>query len=225
MNNYNKQTIVAIFFGLFITLFLHDVNLYPKLSYFNTLMLSSLRFFLLITPLIIGFLIVKFKKIFYIRIILLVIWIIFLPYTIYSITEIRHVAELCRLPFEGEYYTEICYIDLWTLFPTFIYAAFGSLGFVFSVSQVCSNLFSVSWKKQYMIIILCILCGTASVFGIYSRVNIWDFFSNPLFIMQSIIATFAELGFIFNSLIFSLFTIGYFFVINRIFRQVNKYII
>src|SRR3989338_723704 len=222
IKHYPIQTIIFIITGLFFALYAHDSNLYPHLSTIDTAILSFLRFFLLATPVFLGFLIVQFKQRNFLKYLLLVVWILFLPYTIYSITEIRHIAELCRLPELNTYYTEICVTKLWMLFQTFIYSAAGSLGFVFSVSQVTSHLFLVSWKKQTTIISMCFLSGFASVFGLYTRINIWEIFSNPIMFFQSISTTTYQKDFLWNVSVFSLFVIGYFFVTNRLFRQANK---
>lgn len=224
MKNYHKQTLAIMIIGFYIALYLHDANLYPRLSTLDTAILAFLRFFLIAAPIVIGFLIIGFKNTKLLKILLLILWLLLIPYTIYSVTEIRHISELCRLPENSVYYTEICAIKLWTLFPTFLYAAFGSLGFVFSVSQVISNLIPVSWKKQLAIIILCFYGGFASVFGIYSRVNVWEIFSNPTDVVKNLMATVSQTSFITNFMIFSLFTIFYFFIVNRIFRQVDKHI-
>ena len=224
MKNYHKQTLAVMIIGFYIALYLHDTNLYPHLNELNTAILAFLRFILIAIPITLGFLIVRFKNTKSFKILFLILWLLLLPYTIYSVTEIRHISELCRLPESNVYYTEICIIKLWTLFPTFLYAALGSLGFVFSVSQVISNLLSMSWKKQLVIIILCLYGGFSSVFGIYSRVNVWEIFSNPTSVVKNLIGVISQTSFLTNFLIFSLFTIFYFFIVNRIFRQVNKHI-
>lgn len=224
MKNYHKQTLAVMIIGFYIALYLHDTNLYPHLNVLNTAILAFLRFILIAIPITLGFLIIRFKNTKFFKILSLILWLLLIPYTIYSVTEIRHISELCRLPEGNVYYTEVCATELWTLFPTFLYAALGSLGFVFSVSQVISNLLSVSWKKQLAIIILCLYGGFTSVFGIYSRVNVWEIFSNPTSVVKNLIAVISQTSFLTNFLIFSLFTIFYFFIINRIFRQVNKHI-
>lgn len=224
MKKYHKQTFAIMIIGFYFALYLHDTNLYPHLSTSDATILAFLRFFLIATPIVTGFLIVRFKNIKLLKILLLMLWLLLIPYTIYSVTEIRHISEVCRLPENNVYYTEICATKLWTLFPTFLYATFGSLGFVFSVSQVISNIIPMSWKKQLVIIIICFYGAFSSVFGIYSRVNVWEIFSNPTNVVINLTATLSQTGFVTNFLIFSLFTIFYFFIANRILRQVDKHI-
>lgn len=224
MKNYHKQTLAVMIIGFYLALYLHDTNLYPQLNTLDTAILSFLRFFLIAAPIVTGFLIVRFKDKKPLKILLLILWLLLIPYTIYSVTEIRHVSELCRLTESSIYYTEICATQVWTLFPTFLYAAFGSLGFVFSVSQVISNLIPVSWKKQLVIILLCLYGGFSSVFGIYSRVNVWEIFSNPANVVRNLTVTVSQTSFVTNFLIFSFFVVLYFFVTNRLLRQVDNHI-
>lgn len=223
MKKYHQHTLLFLIAGSYFILFLNDYNLYPKLSYLHLGILSALRFVLLVLPILLGFLIVKYKQKKLIKYTLLIFWLLFLPYTIYSITEIRHVSELCRLP-DNLYYTEYCVTKLWSLIPVFLYATIGSLSFVFSVSQVTSNLFIVSRIKQFVILVLCFIGSFASVFGLYTRINIWEIFTHPSSTLYNLMITISQENFLENVFIYTIFVVGYFFVTNRLIRQMYKFI-
>lgn len=191
--------------GLYVVLFVYDSNLYPRLTSPHTAVLSLLRLGLLAAPLVLGFGIVKWKEKRLWRWAFLLAWILFLPYTIYSITEIRHVAELCRLPVSGTYYTGECVADAWKLLPTLIYAFAGTIGFVFTVHQVTSSLAWFAWKRRALVLALCVYSAFASVFGLYSRLNVWRVFRAPGSTARTVAETFGQDGFVLNVVLFALF--------------------
>ncbi|HUT22580.1 MAG TPA: DUF1361 domain-containing protein [Candidatus Bipolaricaulota bacterium] len=218
-----RKVLIFSLAGLLSSLFLHERNLYSDAAFPISVRVTLLRFFIIAFPLLLGFLIAKQKKLNLPKIIFLILWTIFIPYTIYSISEIRHVAELCRLP-ENIFYTEMCLERAWSLIPTFIYAFGGVMIFVFSVVQVASSLYSKSIKKQLCILALCAYASFASVFGLYTRFNVWDGILHPVTAVKLAVDSFSLPWFISNFLIFTLFFMGIVFVVNKILRHAKEYI-
>ncbi len=208
--------------GLYVSLVLFDHNLYPHLGLGGAVVLATLRFFLLLIPLAIGYVLSRLHLQIGAKITLAIGWLLFLPYTIYSFAEIRHVAELCRLPV-ANYYTESCLPQLWTLLPVFIYAFAGSLIFIFSVSQVMNNLVQRSALKRLMILGICLYSALAATFGLYTRLNIWHLVAKPQEFFPAISALPVQ-EFLLNTIIISLFYIFILFVVNRVIRRAEAYI-
>jgi uncharacterized membrane protein len=212
------------FFGLFVSLLLHDWNLYPNLRPYGVPVLSALRFFLLSASLVFGWMLVSGRRVTGVKRGLLWLgWAFFLPYTIYSVTEIRHVAELCRLS-RGGTYTGLCIDQLWMLYPTLIYALAGTLIFVFTLSQVSTKSIAISGRKRLFILGVCLYASLASVFGLYTRLNVWDALWKPGFTFRAISQTLAIPSFYLNALGYFLFTAILFFVLNRTLYRAYKYI-
>lgn len=210
-------------FGLFVTLLLHDWNLYPNLRPYGVPLLSAIRFILLTASFVFGLLLVRAPKTRGLkRGSLWFAWLFFLPYTIYSVTEIRHVAELCRLAMGV--YTDSCVGRLWTLYPVFIYALAGTIVFTFTLSCVATKLIPSSSVKRAFILSICAYTSAASVFGLYSRFNVWDAFLQPLRTVYSIGRLMSEPSFYVNVTAYFLFTSILFFVLNRILYRAHRHI-
>lgn len=210
--------------AVFLALFFHDRYLYSFMSYGETFVLSSLRFFLLCIPLVAGFAAVRFRGEKKKLIAASIVWFFFLPYTIYSMTEIRHVAETCRLG-TGLFYTEQCVYDAWHLLPTFLYGFAGVLIFMFTTIQVSSRLFTDSTRNRGLFLLAC--CGYsafASVFGLYSRVNMWEIVIHPVTVLTTLWSTVQSPGFVSNVCLFTLCFVVLIFFTHSVIRSAGKYI-
>lgn len=200
------------------TLMLHDGYLYPHLVWYQVAILSFLRLFLIGVPLLSGILMAHYKNKNW-KWALLCVWLFFLPYTIYSITEIRHVAEMCRL-LSPVFFTEQCVKESWRLIPTFLYAFVGTLTFVFTVLQVVPLFFQNSCLKRMAVLGLCLYTSIAGVFGLYSRINEWGIFTQPRETILSLIHIFfVDRSFSFNVVVFTLFSMGLVFVTETFFQS------
>lgn len=203
-------------FGLYGSLVLHDGNLYPNLRPLGIPLLSTLRLFLLGIPLLCGWLLVRVPRITGVaRVGVWVVWLFFLPYTIYSVTEIRHVSEVCRLA-EGTY-TSVCADHLWMLYPTFIYALSGVAVFIYSVSAVATKLIPTSSIKRAFILGICFYTSLASVFGLYTRFNAWDLMMKPVQTLTGLANVLSRSSFYLNTISFFLFTSILYFALQRIY--------
>jgi len=194
--------------GLYLILYLHDRNLYPHLSAGHAAVLSSLRLGLLLAPLVLGYLITRLPQPVWWKVALVGIWLMLLPYTLYSTTEIRHVAELCRLPEARTYYTDSCLADAWTLLPVLVYAVFGGGAFVFSLRQVSHHLFTANRKRIIALAAICLYAGLAATFGLYSRLNAWDILIAPVQTMQFVYSILGADGFFVNAFSYVIFAAG-----------------
>ncbi len=207
---------VSIYFtaiAFYISLVLSDLYLYKDLSILNVFLLSLFRFFLIAIPLWSGLFLIK-NRTSRCRIIIWILWIFFLPYTIYSTTEIRHVSEICRLTTKL-FYTESCVANAWHLLPLLTYALAGTLVFVFSIITVCSHFVQNSMYKRLCIIAACFYTAFASVFGLFTRINMWDIFLKPTTVISAMRVTMSQPMFFQNVIIFTLFFITITFVVRR----------
>ncbi|TAK05072.1 DUF1361 domain-containing protein [Patescibacteria group bacterium] len=202
---------------------LHDWNLYPNLRPFGVPVLSVLRLVLLGVPLFSGWSIARGSASGLKSAFAWLLWLTFLPYTLYSVTEIRHVAELCRLP-SGETYTGVCVDRLWTLYPVFLYALTGFLSYVFSLAQVATARFRDSGKKRLFMVSMCLLASFASVFGLYTRLNVWDALLRPQQMALSALQLFTARAFLVNLAWFFAFTVVTTFIVHRMMYRSSRYI-
>lgn len=175
----NKKYILGAVIVLGI-LFLHDEILYPQLTGFETLQLSSLRWLLLFIPVFATIGIVHTSII--LRWVSFFFWVLFIPYAQYSFLEIRHVSELCRIP-DG-YFTQQCADITWQVLPSFIYGLIGLGIFILSLNKLTKQ-YAV---LQRLVIIESVILysAAASVFGIFSRMNSWEILTEPTKVIQSI---------------------------------------
>lgn len=201
---------------LFVVLFLHDHNLYPHLKTLSTAELSFLRVLLIICPLIFGQLVNKYSsKV--LKILFFTAWLLLIPYTIYSLTEIRHIAELCHIP-AGEYFTEICVNKSWMLAPVFMYAFIGVLSFVYSLNKVSYNIILKPVKRNIFVILICLYCAVSSTFGLYSRINVWELLTRPIHSLTVLFDLLYVPSFLFNTAIFSLFFVGIYYFVSKLYN-------
>lgn len=149
---------------LLTALMAHDAHLYPHLGIGDVFVLSFLRLLLLAIPIVTVILSSKLQNR-WLRIACTAACLLFIPYTIYSAAEIRHVADWCHTT-PRTYFTDVCANNSWTLFPTFIYALAGTWAFVFSVSRLTRN--------HAVALALITYVSFATIFGLTTRINIWN---------------------------------------------------
>jgi hypothetical protein len=210
-NKYLIAFSVLVFYGFLI---LHDLNLYSHFDLRDASLLAFLRLLLIVTPLAAAFFSPKRKW-------LVFVWLVFVPYLLYSFAEIRHVAELCPLS-EGQLYTGQCVEQAWYLFPTFVYAFMGFLIFIATLMFVSATLFRNSQMKRLFIIAITFYSSFASIFGLYARVNVWDILVSPPETFRFIIATTMQTAFWQNTVLLTVFTLFITFIFHRLALQYPK---
>lgn len=194
---------IIFFAGLFMALIAHDARLYPHLSVIDLLVLAALRLCLLLIPLG-AIIIARRAKTRTLQFILgLIVWAIFVPYTIYSAAEIRHVADWCRLPADT-FFTDVCANDSWSLFPTFLYAATGVAIFCITLRLLQEQVRGITAKIAFVSSVI-LLTSTATTFGLITRYNVWNAFLHPWQAMDSFVASLNG-AFMLNITLISLFT-------------------
>ena len=90
-------------------------------------------------------------------------------------------------------------------------------------AKVAGALFQNSSRKRIFILALCLHGAVATVFGLYSRFNVWDAFLHPFNFMKTFAATLFLPGFVMNVLFLFIFFSGIFFVANRILRKAGRF--
>ena len=105
----------------------------------------------------------------------ILVWILLIPYGLYNVTQVRHVAELCRLP-EGYFFAGNCHDSLWMLLPILAYSL-GSLAiFLYSVKRV-SSLLKPPFQRVLALSVFA-YAAFATVIGISSRLDTLSIFLN-----------------------------------------------
>lgn len=165
-------------------LLVSDHLLYTHLTPLSLVELAALRIFLLLVPVLASWYVhhVRSRAI---RIAARFAWFVFFPYTLYSVMEIRHVAELCRLP-QG-FYTTFCAADLWTLLPLMVYALAGLVGFVLSLRWML-GVIRVPTQRRILELAAILWAALCSVLGIITRFNAWDIVVHPASVLQTVSA-------------------------------------
>lgn len=193
----NKLAALGLLGFTLAVLLTSDAILYPHLSPLATVELSGLRWLLLVFP-ILGLGLVQHTNQLWAKALGWLIWFVFIPYALYSILEIRHVAEICRLS-EGTYFTEYCAADTWKIVPLFFYAGLGVLGFYITTASLIRSL-QLSWGTL-VILALTLYSALTSVFGIYTRFNSWEIAYRPAAVWAEFLAVLMTNSFLLNVLL------------------------
>ncbi|MDQ6659574.1 MAG: DUF1361 domain-containing protein [Chloroflexota bacterium] len=130
----------------------------------------SFNIFLALVPVLFGWLI-KGTTSKLLRIIYGAVWIIFLPNTLYLLTDITHI-------FENIYQVEGIYKAI-LIFQYLLLLILGIITYfaaVYPAEKVFIN--SMKWNKTAFIIIINILVGFGMTLGRVERINSWDILSN-----------------------------------------------
>ncbi len=160
------------------------VNNYPILMIFWNLILLAI-------PLFLFFLLAKyarknkfkrfFEKIF--GILLFFLWFIFIPNTVYLITDIRHLSDYCP----RESYSRICPENAWMIMFFFLYSCLGWIFFVFFLNQMKNFLTEIFSKKigRIFIPVLIPFISIGVLLGLINRFNSWDILFSPLAVFKT----------------------------------------
>ena len=159
--------------GAYSILITHDGILYSHLGVWGVLELAGLRLLLLLIPVLatLGFL--QGNK--SIKFISAILWIFFIPYTLYSLLEVRHISEICRL--STGYFTQHCSEITWQVLPSFIYGLMGLGVFVWSI-YILTKKFSAS-MASFCVAGAALYIALTSMFGIFTRINTWELVVKP----------------------------------------------
>jgi len=119
-----------------------------------------------------------------IRVPLLILWLLFLPNTIYLLTDIQHIIpQLFLVDQTGK-------VVLFAQYATIIFV--GILTYMYSLKPfelLLNSLKIVPTKKKYWYIILNLILGFAVVLGKVQRTHSWYVFTDPLRVATDIINT------------------------------------
>lgn len=131
-----------------------------------------------------------------------IVWLLFLPNTIYIILDVRHLAGV--LPSYGMH-TE--YLNLWAVIVLFSYAVVGWIFFILAVRQAGAYLKSNYTDLVYRIFITAVIpiCALGVLLGLIQRYNSWSVFTRPYEVIISALNYFHDWMLFKNWLIFTLF--------------------
>lgn len=202
-----------LFAGLaFLTLLLHDGVLYSHLGVWGVIELASLRVVLLLIP-VMATVWIHQKRAW--RFLAWGLWGLFLPYGLYSLLEVRHIAEICRLP--NSYFTEMCVENTWQVLPPLIYGLLGLAVFVWSLNLLTAHM---NMKRAFILIEVAIgYSAVTSIFGMVTRINTWEFITRPLQTIFAFLPTFSSVMVWINVamlwLLFSIIVLPFFVLFRR----------
>lgn len=124
----------------------------------------------------------------WLKILALLVWILFLPNTFYTVTDLIHIQNLKFYFFENPY-AEATYIEdisNWIeIINLFLISTFGFFAGLINVDRFIKR-FEHKWKKITAISILSILSGIAIYIGRFLRFNSWNVL-NPFEMIKTIL--------------------------------------
>ncbi|MBI5412323.1 DUF1361 domain-containing protein [Candidatus Peregrinibacteria bacterium] len=131
------------------------------------------------------------------------LWIAFLPNTVYLFTMIRHLLDYCRAPTTFR----VCPDRAWQIMFFFGFALLGVPTFVYSLERM-TRIFRHFFGKLvgFLFPILIIPVITAGLLlGLIRRFNSWDLLQYPLFTANEMLRTLHQPGIVLN---FSVYLVG-----------------
>ncbi len=192
----NKYKTIPLAIIVFIVLFVHDTNLYPNLSIVHRFILSSLRLLLLAVPVILANFL-NLPKSRSVRVAIFVALMLFIPYTLYSVTEVRHIAELCPVD-SATYFTDNCSLSSWQLLPPLAYAIIGIAAYGMCLRRLKKHL--LNWQLGLLVLYI----SLATQFALQSRLNIWSIATQPADLVREVAMAVKTWAFWLNSTAFML---------------------
>lgn len=113
---------------------------------------------------------------------LFILWLFFLPNTIYLIAMVRHLIAYCDHPLMSR----VCPADIWKIMFFFFYALIGVPTFIYCVermSRIMHNGFG-KWVGTIFPIVIIPISTIGMLIGLVRRVNSWDIIHYPAFIVK-----------------------------------------
>ncbi|MFH1233488.1 MAG: DUF1361 domain-containing protein [Patescibacteria group bacterium] len=110
-------------------------------------------------------------------------WLLFIPNSIYIITDIRHLLNYC--PSDSS--NQICVNSAWMIPWFFLYAVVGWIFFVYLLRQMTillKHIFDITVAKLFIILIMPFI-SLGVLLGLINRWNSWDFFFHPFEVIKS----------------------------------------
>lgn len=142
------------------------------------------------------------------------LWLIFLPNTVYVLTDIQHFwGQIILLPVELWFWLVLEYL---ILYAVGIMAYFGSL-YLFEQYMV-----RVKWlknKPEFRTFIMCgliFLVGVGVVMGRVQRTNSWDLFLQPLRTINDLFAVMTRMDTLTYIVLFSVLTMVLYYLLKRL---------
>jgi len=169
------------------------------------------NFFLIIIPFTLVYLLdvfwrkTKFSKL-YQKIIALIVsffWLLFIPNTIYIVSDIRHLLDYCPADSAGR----VCVEHAWMIAFFFLYGSLGWVFFVYLLRQMSALLEKIYGLFASKVFILAImpLISLGVLLGLINRWNSWDIFIRPVAVANNSLIYFSNFSYLVDWLIFTVF--------------------
>lgn len=123
------------------------------------------------------------------KILAILAWVLFLPNTFYTVTDLIHIQNLKFYFFENPYASATYVEDIasWMeIVNLFLVSTFGFFAGLINVDKFVKR-FENTWQKIAVISILSILSGVAIYIGRFLRFNSWDVL-NPFGLVKGVFA-------------------------------------
>jgi uncharacterized membrane protein len=139
----------------------------------------------------------------------LILWLLYLPNSIYIITDLIHLFE----DWASLTYTE----KLVVLFQHITFELLGLFAFLLAMYPFEKILRKSQWKKQTTLILVALnfLLGFAMVLGRVDRVNSWNIVTNPTLVLRSTIHTITSIDLFSLAILFGLFANLFYFLFRK----------
>lgn len=183
-----------LFLGLSIygLLFLHVFILFPHLHLGGQLLQAWLRWLVLGAALLATYLLMNAKNHDRFIVIKWLFWLMIIPYPVYNIFQVRHIAELFHLA-EHEHFAPGSNVNfIWTCLPVTAYSFISGYTGFSCIYSVAEKYFHSNIKRWYFGFFILILCSAASLYGLYSRLDTLHLFTDTLAIAKDLIAIFSQ---------------------------------
>lgn len=181
------------------------------MNYFlYTIAWMSWNIFLALIPLLIVWLILKYKNS-VVRLLMAILWLLFFPNTLYLLTDLRHIPKVL-LRLTG--------IELYlSLFMFLILVVLGILTYIYSVYPLEKKFLRNNEFKYIIIFGLNLLNSFGLVLGRIFRYNSWDAFIKPLSILHTSIEVLLSPYYLLYILIFSIISSFIYILYTSIFHK------
>lgn len=110
-------------------------------------------------------------------------WLLFIPNSVYIITDIRHLLNYCPIDSSDQ----VCVNSAWMIPWFFLYAVVGWIFFVYLLRQMSvllKQIFNNAIAELFVIAIIPLI-SLGVLLGLINRWNSWDFFSHTFEVLMS----------------------------------------
>lgn len=177
-----------------------------------------LNSWLAILPVIFAWLFLKVKPK-WLKLVFMGLWFIYLPNTLYILTDIIHVPKQWIMLVGSD--------KVILIFQYVVLLLVGFVTFLLALTPLEKMLFNSRWRKEkklnYAILTtINILVGLGIVLGRTERVNSWEIFTAPGKVIEAVATVFSTIELVLLAVLFGLFANFFYFLFRKPFVKLTK---